>query len=144
MKKWLFLFLMVPTFVFASKTQKVGFGIGQTIGNSFLSPSLFTMRFKLKPSFYIAPEINILMDNSSSKGDSVKSSENLYGIEMNGYFKFSRVAEANLLTILGFGLEYHKTRDEYYSGYYPSEKYITKTDKQSPNKCTANGKKNLT
>jgi hypothetical protein len=131
MKKWLYLFILVPTFIFASEKNKVGFGIGQTIGYSFLSPSLFTMRFKIKPSFYIAPEINIIMDNSSSKEDSVKSSKNLYGFEMNGYLRFSRIAEANMIAILGFGIEYDKTKEEYYIDYYPSEKYTIESDKQT-------------
>jgi hypothetical protein len=128
MKKWLFFFCIVPTFIFAEETHKVGFGIGQKIGYSLFSPSLFTMRIRIKPSFYIAPEINMVMEKSSSRADSSKSSENLYGLEINGYFKPSGIAEAHLMAILGLGIEYYKTKDEY-SYYY--NKITKKEEKQT-------------
>ena len=132
MKILLLIFLLLlPMLLLATDNHKVGFGIGQTLGNYLLSPSLFTMRFRIKPSYYIAPEINFVFDNQSSNNDSTKSSRNLYGFELNNYLYFSRNPAANIIGILGVGVESDKTKDEFYEYYYPNEKVSITSNKQT-------------
>jgi hypothetical protein len=96
----------------------IGFGIGQTLGEHLLTPSLFTMRIRVGEFFVIAPEMNIKYSSHEAEIDSIKDSDLTFGIESNFHYAFIKRNRTGFYGIFGVGGELSKEISEWYEREY--------------------------
>lgn len=100
--------------------KNIGFGIGQTLGEHLLIPSLFTMRIQLSESFVVAPEIDFQYSSSEEAVDSIESSTYVVGLESNFHYSLVRRERTVFYGIGGIGFEISKDVSEWYEHqWYP-------------------------
>lgn len=103
----------------------IGFGVGQTLGEHLLMPSLFTMRIQLTQSLLVAPEVDFRYSTSDEAVDSIKGSTYAIGIESNFYYSVVKRERTSLFAIVGIGLEFSKETSEWYEHeWYPDTSTI--------------------
>jgi len=106
--------------------KNIGFGIGQTIGEHLLTPSLFTMRIPLGQSMVVAPEVNFQYNSSDETVDSINGSAYTIGMESNFYYSVARREETAFYAIAGMGVEFSREVSEWYEHDWYPEPFTTK------------------
>ncbi len=115
---------------------KVGFGIGQTLGENLLKPSLFTMRIGIGESFIIAPEVDINYSSQEAKVDSLKDSYFTFDAESNFHYAFSKTKKTGFYGIFGLGTKIYKELSEWYEKEFTADSIIVYKIKETTNRTS--------
>lgn len=107
-------------------SPSVGFGVGQTLGDHLLTPTLFTMRVGVGKSLVIAPEVNVRYSHSDDDIDSTEWSDLALGVESNFYRAFWKGDRTGFYGVLGVGAELSRETSQYYEHHYPDSVYSVK------------------
>ncbi|MCK4306656.1 hypothetical protein KAW50_00350 [candidate division WOR-3 bacterium] len=108
--------------------KRIGFGVGQTIGEHLLTPSLFTMRITIGKSFVIAPEVNFRYGSSDAGIDSIKTSTFGMGLESNLYYSLVKKEKTKFYGIGGIGFESSTEVREWYEHEYHPDTLVIKVE----------------
>ena len=106
--------------------KTIGFGIGQTIGEHLLMPSLFTMRIPLGKSIVVAPEVSLEYRSSKEAVDSIDDSAYTVGLESNFYYPLAKREKTVFYAISGIGFELSKEVSEWYEHHWDPDSSATK------------------
>lgn len=106
--------------------KSVGFGIGQTLGEHLLMPSLFTMRIPLGRSLVAAPEISFQYTSTEEEVDSIKGTDYVVGLESNFYYSVAKREKTTFYLIAGIGFELSKEVSEWYEHQWYPDTLTTK------------------
>jgi len=117
--------LIIVSFLF-SANPNIGFGVGQTLGEHLLMPSLFTMRIGVREPFVIAPEVDIEYSSQEAEIDSTKDTDLSLGVECNLHYAFLRRGKTKFCGIFGVGANISKEVFEWYEHEWGDSLYKVK------------------